>query len=372
MNYSANITNIIDFYNVTKEEAGMAPTFFFFAYGVGQVVNGLLCKKYNIKWMVFGSLITSSSINYIIAICSNFAIIKWLWMVNGFALSILWPSLIRLLSKRLPQKDLSKSSAVMGTTVATGTLVIYILSSVYTFFGSFKLAFYTAAVADIIVAFFWLVYFNKSVKFLDGNSRDDYENKEAKPNTVKEEQTRTERILLYISVYVLCFCAVGINLIKDGLTTWVPSILKDECSVTDSLSILLTVFLPMVAIFGTLFALITHKKIPDYVTHCAVIFIVIFGFIGIILGGIRLKAAAVMLFGLITVSFLVSSLNNLVTSIFPMFMRERINSGLYAGVLNGFCYLGSAISSYGLGFIADKFGWEKVFWVLMAFCAMII
>ena len=24
-------------------------TFFFFAYGVGQVINGLLCKKYNIK-----------------------------------------------------------------------------------------------------------------------------------------------------------------------------------------------------------------------------------------------------------------------------------------------------------------------------------
>ena len=48
VNYSANITQIIDFYGVSKSEAGLVPTFFFFAYGVGQIVNGLFCKKYNI------------------------------------------------------------------------------------------------------------------------------------------------------------------------------------------------------------------------------------------------------------------------------------------------------------------------------------
>ena len=32
VNYSANITQIIDFYGVSKAQAGMVPTFFFFAY----------------------------------------------------------------------------------------------------------------------------------------------------------------------------------------------------------------------------------------------------------------------------------------------------------------------------------------------------
>ena len=31
VNYSANITNIIRFYDVSKSEAGLVPTFFFFA-----------------------------------------------------------------------------------------------------------------------------------------------------------------------------------------------------------------------------------------------------------------------------------------------------------------------------------------------------
>ena len=78
-----------------------------------------------------------------------------------------------------------------------------------------------------------------------------------------------------------------------------------------------------------------------------------------------------MFVGLVAVYFFASSLNSVVTSIFPLFMRGKVNSGLFAGVLNGFCYLGSAISAYGLGIIADNFGWSAVFWTLIGFCVAI-
>lgn len=78
-----------------------------------------------------------------------------------------------------------------------------------------------------------------------------------------------------------------------------------------------------------------------------------------------------MLSGLVIVYFLISSLHSLITSVFPMFMREYINSGKCAGVLDGFCYLGSAVSSYGLGFVADCYGWNVVFWCLLGVCAVI-
>ena len=89
---------------------------------------------------------------------------------------------------------------------------------------------------------------------------------------------------------------------------------------------------------------------------------------GVVIGSLTLELITIMLAGLVIVNFLASSLNSLITSIFPMFMRGKVNSGLFAGVLNGFCYLGSTISSYGLGAIADNFGWNAVFWTLMVFC----
>lgn len=55
------------------------------------------------------------------------------------------------------------------------------------------------------------------------------------------------------------------------------------------------------------------------------------------------------------------AVNNIITSIVPLKMRGSINPGKAAGILNGFCYLGSTISSSGLGLIADIGGWEMVF-----------
>ncbi len=377
VNYSANITQIMDFYNITKSEAGTVPTFFFCSYGIGQVINGVLCKRYNMKWIIFVSMMTSAIINFIIAVSTSFPFIKWLWMINGFALSLLWPTLIRLLSESLPKKALGKSSVVMGTTVALGTLIIYGLSALYAVFDQFKLAFHTAAFADGVVAILWISLYDKAVNSAKSqrNEEDFFVSPEESKTDAEADTTGAKEGInlkaLYASIVALCICAIGVNLVKDGLITWVPAILKEEYSLPASLSILLTLFLPIVAVFGTAFALQVHKKVSDYVTHCFVVFAVIGVLVGGIIASMSIKQVVLMLLGLVVVSFLASSLNSLITSIFPMFMRDKINSGLFAGVLNGFCYVGSAISSFGLGYIADCFGWIAVFELFIGFCVFV-
>lgn len=370
VNYSANITQIIDFFGVTKDQAGMAPSFFFFAYGIGQIVNGLFCKKYNIKWFVFGSMAVSAGVNLTVAMTTNFAIIKWLWMINGIALSILWPTLVRMLAEALPRRALGGSSVIMGTTVGCGTLVIYGLSAMFVQFGSFKLAFYTAAVAAAVVAVVWLAIHDKAVDMAKAE-RDAADEPEERTEATGAHGTldATEHRLIYITVGFLCLFSVGINLIKDGLTTWVPSILKETYGFPDALSILLTLFLPITAIFGNIFALWMHEKVPDYVRHSGLVFgamgVLILGLIGCM----KFSWAVALLVGMVAVNYLASGLNSLNTSIYPMFMREKLNSGWIAGLLNGFCYVGSTISSYGLGAVAERFGgWTAVFWLLCGFC----
>lgn len=371
MNYSANIAQIIDFYNVGKSEAGLPPTFFFFAYGVGQVVNGLLCKKYNVKWSIFSALLVSSAINLTVAVTDNFAIVKWLWLINGFALSVLWPVIVRFMSENLHEDYLGKSSIVMGTPVAAGTLLVYLLSSIYAFFGNFKLSFYTASVAVIIISALWLISYKHIVRDRS-DSTDNTRAVSAVAAKLQVRHTNAQKHMLYISICVLCFFAIGVNLIKEGLTTWVPSILKDEFQLTDALSILLTLLLPVFAIFANFFALAMHRKVSDYVTQCFICFaisaLVIFG----ITWGLSQKTVVVVLTGLLIVNFLASSLNSLITSIFPVYMRDKVNSGMIAGIINGFCYLGSTVSAYGLGSIAEHFSWSGVFYTLIAVCLVCV
>ena len=365
VNYSANITQIVDHFGVSKAEAGLVPTFFFFAYGAGQVVNGIFCKKYNIKWMVFGSLAASGLLNLAVARTGDFAPVKWLWMANDALLSVLWPTLIRLLSEKLPAKYLGKSSMAMGTTVASGTLVIYALSGLYATYGGFRPAFYTAAAAELAAAIGWLAVFDGTAGALAPAAA------KTAPERQGAQGPAAERRLVLQTLAVLCVCAVGINLIKDGLVTWTPSILKEVGSLPDNLSILLALAMPVVAIFGNAVALFTHKRVPDYVRHCLLAFAVI-GVLLIFLNGILpLRWLPLMLALLVTVKLLASSLNSLVTSIFPMFMRGKVDSGRAAGILDGFCYMGSTLSSYGLGALADRFGWNAVFWCMLGACVLL-
>lgn len=374
VNYSANITQIVDFYGITKAEAGLVPSFFFFAYGIGQVINGIFCKRYNIKWSVFTGLMISVTINCIIGITSNFAIVKWLWMINGFALSMLWPSLVRMLSENLPQKELANSTAIMTSTVATGTIIIYALSSFYALFNNFKLAFFTPAITGVIVSVIWLCLYDKmttrSRSLRDAEEAVSGEN--VQQVRVATEENKKEKRAFLILLAVLCLCSVGTNLVKDGLTTWVPSILKEEYDFSDSLSILLTISLLIVAIFGGILSVKLHNKVSNYVANALVLFVVVIAVTIIIIVGISTKTIFLMLPGLIVASLFASALNNLVTALFPMLMRSRGNSGMFAGILNGFCYLGSALSSYGLGYIADiTGGWLGVFWTLLGFMTLV-
>ena len=375
VNYSANINQVMAHYGVSHADAGMVSTFFFFAYGIGQVINGLFCKKYNIKYMVAGALVISGTLNLIVAISDYFAIVKYLWLCNGLALSVLWPTLIRFLSETVSRKEMPTASVTMGTTVAAGTLIIYGLSALYARI-DFKLSFYTAAVVLPAVAIVWLISCDRiRAQAIAMTAEEEGETpvvSESQPQS-KEEKKASQKLSgdLLVTVLLLAVFAVGVNLISDGLTTWVPSILKENYGLDDSLSIILTLALPLLTIFSNLFAVVLNKKIPDFVSACTFLFACSGGLIALIIGTFSLDLVVVTIISFALVRALVGGANSTITSIFPLFMKGKVNSGLIAGVLNGCCYVGSTISSYGLGLIVDNFGWNAVFWLLFAVCAFV-
>lgn len=362
--YNANKSVIMSYFSIDKATAGLVGTCFFIAYGAGQVVNGLLCKKYNIRFVVFGSLLISACCNAAMAFCDEFAVLKYVWFINGATLSVLWPTLVRLLSETLSDDYCPRAVVVMGTSVAVGTFITYGISAAFNAgIGSsvsYKYAFLTAIICLPVLALVWNFAYPKLV----GKGKAEKEENTIEPQTIKAPiEKKKIGSSLMISLVILAFFAVVTNLVKDGLTTWIPKILEDTYEMPSYLSILLTLFLPMLALFGTAVAVRLNKNIPDTVDLCAIAF----AFIGILMGAVMLFAnfsAAVMILCLSLISLSTSAINNAVTSMFPLYHKAEINSGMAAGVLNGFCYIGSALSDYGLGLIADLSGWNAVFIVL--------
>ena len=149
------------------------------------------------------------------------------------------------------------------------------------------------------------------------------------------------------------------------------SILKESYGFDDSFSILLTLCLPLLTIFGNLFGVTVYKKLKNFILVDVLFFTGAGLFILVIIGALQIQNAVITLICFSLVSFLVGSSNSIITSIFPLQMKGKINSGMIAGVLNGCCYIGSTISSYGLGVVAMLGGWLTVFYLMLGVCIAI-
>lgn len=361
MGYSANIIQIEKTFDVSHATAGIVSTCFFFAYGAGQIINGIFCKKYNVKYVIFFSLLVSGVCNLLMGILQTFVYQKYIWFINGATLSVLWPSLIRYLSERLKKEEMSSAVVAMGTTVAVGTAAVYGLSALFAEFLFYRMIFFVAAVVLPIMAASWFII---SAKYLP--------EKVNQPQLqANDNNKRGVDKTLTVSIAVLAIFAIITNLTKDGLTTWVPSILKEIYSLPDSISILLTLLLPVLAIFGTAVAAKLRKKIPDFIGIC----ITLFGVNALLIGAVIMflsVSAIITLVSFALVSCFMAGINNVITSMAPLYWKDKINSGMLAGILNGFCYVGSTISSYGLGLVADSYGWNVVFWLLCVLCVVCV
>ncbi len=361
LNYNASMVEILSQMDITKEAAGTVSSFFFFAYGAGQLVNGLLSKKYNTKYSVTVALSASCIINLAMTFCQGIDAMQYLWFFNGVFQSILWSSLIKTLSDNLADSKLSKAVMVMSTTVASGTFVAYGLAALFSHLSlNWTTIFYVASMLVGAVAVLWFIGMSTVKK--------EKAEKEVAERKVKSNLSFTP--VFIISIAVILISAISNGFIKDGITTWVPSILKEEFGVPSSLSIIVTLLLPVLSIFGTSLVNALHKKQKDENALNGIFYFATVILTVLIILTLNLKSVPLTLILFGGIACLMSAVNNVITSVVPLYSRDKIDSGFSAGLLNTFCYVGSTLATSMLGRIADTKGWNNVFICILIFTSV--
>ena len=366
--YNANIAPIMDFYGVTRAEAGTVSTFFFFAYGAGQLANAVLCKFYNKKYIITGALLCSAVINTVLFFSPPFAAIKYLWLLNGICQSILWPALFSVLGEKLDEAMMKRAVLAMSLSILIGTFLAYGGSALFNLGPGFRYSFLLGTVLTVVIGLTWFFFYRtltseKPVSFVGA----------AKP----EHDSGTKRALTGALIGLLVCCsafAVVDNFVKDGLNTWTPVILKEQFGFGDSVSMVMTLVLPLFGVFGSIVALQTHRFLKDFRSMEGFFYLLLsVCLLGL---GFSLRKNVVVPFLLLLgiISCLAHGINAVLTGIMPLEMREKINSGSLAGLMNASCYIGSTVSAYGLGKIADGAGWNTVITVLLitSICATVL
>lgn len=355
--YNANIAPIMDFYGITRAEAGLVSTCFFFAYGAMQLVHGILCRFYPKKIVIPAALFLSAALNLTVFFQPPFAAIKYLWLVNGICQSVLWPSLVLTLGETLEPGMMKQAVFVISLATMFGTLISYGGSALFNLFAFFRGSFLLGAVLTVLIGLIWLFSYDRLTAERYVASAGEITTAE------KSRKALGGGLVGFLSVCVL-FAAVC-NFVKDGLSTWTPVILKEQFGLGDSASMILTLILPVFGLFGSMLALAVNRKIRDYRLMAGVFYVGL----SLCLGGLLLSfrgAGVVLTLALLgVISCLAYAVNNVVTSMMPLELRDRVNSGFLAGLMNSATYIGSTASAYGLGRIADGAGWNAVILVML-------
>ena len=371
--FNVNIVNVIKDYGVGEDAVGLPASFFFFAYGIGQIVNAFLCKYYPKRFIIAGALLASSGINCVMyflpATFEAFEAIKFLWLANGVFQSVLWSTLILTLSENIEKRLLKYGILAMSISFPLGTILVYGGAAVFSLPAiNFYRGTYLYAIAVMVVmAIFWFTSYN----YLTADKP------LLEPEEPVEEEKKKSTVggipAVLIGLVVVCsFFAIADNLIKDGTEYWAPRIFETTFGLRISESLAFTLVLPICGFFGSAFALFVNKFIKDFrsLTGCFyfITSLCLGAFFLILKSGdssTLMLIISVALLGII--ALLGHGINDILLSIMPLTLREKVNAGLLTGILNGFCYVGSTLSTYVLAIIGKNYGWNAailtLFWV---------
>lgn len=363
LNYGALTVEIIKEMGCTKSAAGMVGSFFFFAYGIGQVVNGFLAKHMNEKLFMTAALFGSAVCNVAMCFAPSVEVMKYIWLLNGIAMSPLWCNVVKVQGKYVSDKNMPRSLMMTGLTTPIGTALNYGLCALVAFFFNWRVSFWIAAALMTFMAILWYFTLNdierNAVPIQEAQPKADAESDTAKP---KAKLTKA----LLIGLIIMFTAGMFTQFAREGLNAWVPSILYEVYALPSTLSIALTLLLPLLGSFSNFILVALEKKSKDFLL-LSILFVGVASLaMAVLVSCYSLNSVVITLACFIIVTLCCAAIGNITTNHIPLYYRDRFDTGSMAGIGQGMCYLGSTLSTYTLGYVADKGGWYNVFLVLGA------
>lgn len=374
LNYSSAMTVMIKETVLSKSQAGFISMTYFFAYGIGQLLNGFLGDKVNPRKMIFLGLSISGAANLIMGCFADFGIMAAVWCINGYAQAMIWPPIIRIFAEMLEEKTKLRFCINIISTQALGTLASYLLSAAVIYLNGWNGVFFAAAALLIAAALLWDIKFRKIEKFSMEFGIEDGTKDGIKSSSRKVNQVPFLSILTGSGILVILIPVIVHGVLKDGVTSWVPTYISETFLTSPALSILVTTVLPVINLTGAYAAQYLYRKWKKQETKTAACFFLAatVSLLCLWLFGSKSLLLTVILLSVITASMM--AVNTIFVNLLPLRFERAGRVSTVSGFLNSMAYLGCAISTFTIGLMVQNNGWKNTIlsWLGITFLALII
>lgn len=356
LNVSAALEGIRQGLALTIPQAGLLQTVFALIYACGQLVNGAVVDHVRpVRHMLTG-LFGSAICNLLVGLVPSFSVLLTLIACNAVFQSMVWTPIVRLVAQHMePGDQVVRANFFLAFTLVVGHFGAWAISGFLAEVVSWRLSFVVPGCIALCVA----ACAAYALGTMGLNAP------QAQHAMRAQRSDNTLRMLVLSGFFPVLAACVLYGFIRDCVITWTPTLLAHQAQGARLSSTVFALIMPVINLMGVTLGFVFRMRGAHARNVVVIMMIASIACCVPLCMGAGLLASAVLL-GFICAGMY--GANAMLTGLIPMEYDSIGKTGLTAGMIDSFIYLGGALSGYLGGMLYDSFGSTVLFlsWMVMA------
>lgn len=369
VNMSVAIPGIIQEFGISKTTMGMVLSALFFAYAIGQFINGQMGDKFGSKKLVAIGLLGTAIINVIFGFTGNFlAGMMLLWAFNGFFQSMGWAPTVKLVANWFPIGERGRAAGILGSSYQIGNVLSLALAGIVVGALGWRWAFWAPVAITIFLFIHWLWRVKEKAEDVGLEPVEI-----ATPATGFRSTIRS--VLTNRYIWLVAIGLFGLNIVRYGFLDWAPTYFFEVQKAHITTAAYKSIIFPLAGSLGALSAgWLSDKFFQSRRAPISVLLLII------LVAGILIfphwpdHLWWVGLINLAVIGFATYGPHVLMVAALPMDLGTKEMAASATGFIDGWGYIGAGLTGVGTGYLLDHFGWNYAFyfWVVGAVIAALL
>ena len=357
LNLSMASPELMDTRILDTAQVGMLGSIFSVIYAFGRLINGGFSDRRPPWQMICSGLLLAGISNIAIGFFPPFAGILLLWGANAYAQSMLWSSVLCIVSSMYDPQTAKRKTSFMVTSVATGNIVGILLNSFIISKIGVGYAFIIPGAITLIFATLILL----TTREIEGT----------KTAEIARRHISLPQLLHNHEIRLALLPATLHGMMKDNISLWMAVYFVDKFGIDLEQSTYFVLLIPIVGFIGRMAYPLCYRLCKEQEHKVSVYAFIVCAAASVPLFlGTNLPVVAMICLSLIYAA--VSLVNTSFLSIFPIRFISTGNVASVSGIMDFATYFGAGVSSVIYGFLIKKFGYSPMYftWAVISVIAL--
>lgn len=335
---------------------GLWGSMFFFTYGIGQVINGLIGDRIKAKWMVSLGLFLSGIV-IVLSSCTVSPVVGGMcWAACGFLLSMLWGPLAKVIAENTTAQTGRLLMTALTAASIVGTMIAYLISSAASAQHQWRWAFYLTGIVLVLTAILWFIVLHiwERKKYLC---------------TIRMTSSTVKGIAPLFSLlrrhqlFPILLMTIINGIVRNAVAFWIPTYITEQFQVVPATSSAITSVLPIFNLIGTFLGLKLLKKCKENEYEVSILLFAVSMAMFFLMSLTRSHYFILTIIALFLANAAMASACNMVFSVYCLRFRQTGRVSAITGFLDAVSYLFAALASPIFSVVVSKTNWNTTVFI---------